>query len=132
MSPTIISSLAIVILLLPLASSLLLLAFGKRLPRQGDSIATGALFLALGLSFVVLAGTLTRTPGAPAPGFPSAPIQATFTWVDFHSTMAVLGQQIPLRIEMGIMVDNLVAIMLVVVTLISAVVPAARSRTNTS
>ena len=122
MSPQTLSTLTILILFLPLASFVLLLALGKRLPRQGDTIATGILFITLALSIVVMIGTLTRAPEPAIPGFPSAPIQSTFTWIDMDATIPVLGQQVPLKIELGIMIDNLVAIMLVVVSLISALV----------
>ncbi|MDH7516495.1 MAG: NADH-quinone oxidoreductase subunit L, partial [Bacteroidota bacterium] len=122
MSPETLLTLTILILFLPLGSFLLLLASGKRLPRNGDTIATGILFIALALSFVVMIGTLTRPAAPGVPGFPSAPIQAVFTWVDFHATMTVFGQAVPLKVELGLMIDNFVAVMLVVVTLISALV----------
>jgi len=122
MSPQTLTTLTILILFLPLGSFLLLLAFSRRLPRNGDVIATSILFLTLALSFVVMIGQLLAPPAGAIPGFPSAPVQAGFTWVDFQSTITVFGREIPLRIDLGIMVDNLVAIMLVVVSLISAVV----------
>ncbi|MCB2205882.1 NADH-quinone oxidoreductase subunit L [bacterium] len=115
-------TLAIIILLLPLFSFTLLLAFGKKLPRKGDTIATGLMFINLGLALVVLFGVL-GLPEAPAiPGFPQEPMQKVFTWVDFGSTVTLMGHEIPLRIDLGFMVDRVVAIMLVVVTLITALV----------
>ena len=122
MTPELILQLSVVILFLPLVSFLLLLVFGKRLPRQGDVIATGILFVTLGLSFAVLVGKLLLPDSPAIPGFPNAPLQSVFTWVDFHSSIWVFGQEVPLKIELGVMVDNLVAIMLVVVNIVSALV----------
>ncbi|MBI5645694.1 MAG: NADH-quinone oxidoreductase subunit L [Ignavibacteriae bacterium] len=122
MSPQTLTTLTIAILFLPLASFVILLAFGKRLPRQGDFVGTAILFLTLALSLVVMIGSVTSVPAGSIPGFPAAPVQSTFTWVDFNTTMTVFGQNIPMRIELGIMIDNLVGIMLVVVSLISALV----------
>ncbi len=121
MSPDSLLLLSIVILFLPLASFLTLLAFGRKLPRQGDTVATGILFVNLALSFVVLIGALGRT-AAPIPGFIAAPVQAVFTWVDLHDVVTVFGTTIPLKIELGIMVDHITALMLVVVNIISALV----------
>lgn len=122
MSPDTLITLALIILFLPLVSFVILLSVGKRLPRKGDFVGTGILFLSLALSVVVLIGTLTR-PEAPAiPGFPIPPVQAFFTWIDLHSSVWVFGQEVPLRIDLGIMLDNIAAIMLVVVTLISSLV----------
>lgn len=115
-------TLVLIILFLPLFSFALLLAFGKRLPRKGDVIATGLMFLNLGLACVVLFAVYAL-PDTPAiHGFSQTPIQLNFLWVDFNSTMMVFGNSIPLRIELGILLDRAVAIMLVVVTLITALV----------
>ena len=121
MSPEHLIHLALIILFLPLASFVLLLAFGKRLPKQGDFLATGIIFIALILSLFVLFTKFGITQAA-IPGFPSAPIQANVTWIDFQSSFEVFGQVIPMKVELGVMIDNLTAIMLVVVTLISALV----------
>ena len=51
-------TLVLIILFLPLFSFALLLTFGKRLPRKGDTIATGLMFLNLALAFVVLFSVL--------------------------------------------------------------------------
>jgi len=96
---------AVIILLLPLAAFTVLIFFGKRLPRQGDWLATGALTISLLLAIVILG----RVFGAYDPNFRVA---ATFNW-------ASLG---PVQIKFGLAVDNLTAVMLFVVTLISAVV----------
>ncbi|HXG37948.1 MAG TPA: NADH-quinone oxidoreductase subunit L [Bacteroidota bacterium] len=103
-------TLAVVILLLPLLGFAVLIFFNKRLPRQGDWLGTGILFLALALSLAVFFVKLTQ--------YPNETIQGTFSWVDFGNVPGI-G---PLKLELGIMVDNLVAVMLVVVTLVSALV----------
>jgi NADH-quinone oxidoreductase subunit L len=121
MSPDSLISLVLAILFIPLLSFVILISFGKKLPRKGDAIATGLLFLDLALAIVVLIGTLGQN-ASPIPGFTSAPIQSIFTWVDFNQDIMVFGNMIPLKIELGIMIDHITAIMLVVVTLISAVV----------
>ena len=102
--------LSTVILLLPLFSFLVLIFFGKRLPRQGDAIATSILGLALLSSLAILILKLTL--------YHEALINYTFTWVDFGN-VAALGH---LKLDLGIMIDNVTAIMLVVVTLISFLV----------
>jgi NADH-quinone oxidoreductase subunit L len=101
---------SVVILLLPLASFVALIFFWKKLPRGGDIIATSLLGLTLGLSLFVLFVKLTL--------FHEAMLNFTFTWVDFHDVTGI-G---PLKLDLGIMMDNMTAIMLVVVTLISFLV----------
>jgi NADH-quinone oxidoreductase subunit L len=115
-------TLVLIVLFMPLFSFALLLAFGTRLPRKGDVIATGLMFLNLGLSFVVLFGVYALPESPAIHGFAQTPIQMNFTWVDFNSTISVFGNTIPLRIELGLLLDRVVAIMLVVVMLITALV----------
>ncbi len=110
MTQDVLLQLATAILLLPLLSFLLLIFFGKKLPRQGDTIATSILGITLGASLVVLLAKLIL--------FHDTLLNYTFTWVDF-GTVAVIG---PLKLDLGIMIDNVTAIMLVVVTLISFLV----------
>ncbi|MGH2569062.1 MAG: NADH-quinone oxidoreductase subunit L, partial [Bacteroidota bacterium] len=110
MSHETILTLSVVILLLPLVGFTVLIFFSKRLPRQGDWLETGLLFLALAFSLAVFFAKLTQ--------YPHETIQGSFSWVDFGNVPGI-G---PLQLELGIMVDNLVAIMLVVVTLVSALV----------
>lgn len=98
-------TIALSILFLPLLSFLLMLFIGKKLPRQGDWLATAILFICLGLSGYVLYYK----------GY-SDSVTAGFTWIDLHNA-PYFG---PVKIQLGIMIDNLSAIMLVVVCLISA------------
>ena len=92
------------ILLLPLIGFLVLIFFGKRLPRQGDWFASATISISLILSLYVLITKLTSIP--------HESVTNSLTWVTIGS----------LQIEVGIMIDNLAAVMLVVVTLISTLV----------
>src|SRR6056297_199039 len=94
----------LIILLLPLIGFLVLIFFGKRLPRQGDWFASATISISLILSLYVLITKLTSIP--------DEAVTNSLTWVTIGS----------LQIEVGIMIDNLAAVMLVVVTLISALV----------
>lgn len=100
--------LSLAILFLPLISFVLLIFFGKRLPRQGDWLGTGLLFICLALSLVVL----FRSLGI------EEPVELSFRWVDF-GTVPLIG---PLQINLGIMIDHITAIMMVVVCLVSSLV----------
>ena len=110
MTQELLLQLATVILLLPLLSFLLLIFFGKKLPRQGDVVATSILGLALLTSLGILFAKLIF--------YHDELLNYTFTWVDFK-TVAGIGQ---LKLDLGIMIDNITAIMLVVVTFISFLV----------
>jgi NADH-quinone oxidoreductase subunit L len=92
------------ILLLPLIGFLVLIFFGKRLPRQGDWFASATIAVSLILSLYLLITKLTTIP--------HESVTNSLTWVTIGS----------LEIEVGIMIDNLAAVMLVVVTLISTLV----------
>ncbi|MEX0680033.1 MAG: NADH-quinone oxidoreductase subunit L [Balneolales bacterium] len=102
-------SLSLVTLFLPLAGFVLLIFFGKRLPRQGDWLATGLLSVAFLLSVFVMILRLTA---------PEAVLSTSWSWVQIGDLPAAGG----LNIELGIRIDNLTAVMLAVVTLISLVV----------
>lgn len=110
MSPELLIQLSVVTLLLPLLGFTILIFFGKRLPRQGDWLETGIITAALGLALTILMQKLLN--------FHEETLSLNFTWIDFH-TVPGIG---PLKIVLGFSVDNLSAIMLVVVTLISTVV----------
>jgi NADH-quinone oxidoreductase subunit L len=110
MSQETILQLSTVVLFLPLLGFLLLIFFSKRLPRQGDWLETGLLFLSLVLAIVVFAAKLG--------GYHDEVLQTKFTWVDWGNVPGI-G---PLKLELGIMVDNLAAIMMLVVTIVSSLV----------
>jgi NADH-quinone oxidoreductase subunit L len=102
--------LSLIILLTPLLSFLVLIFAGKRMPRGGDWLATGLISVSLLLSLFLLFTKLTAYPGESLTG--------TLNWVVLGSS-ATGGV---LTIPFGIMIDNLAAVMLVVVTLISMLV----------
>jgi NADH-quinone oxidoreductase subunit L len=107
MMPVIDISLAI--LLLPLASFVVLIFFGRRLPRGGDWFGLSLLTVCLGLSLAVL----TQRVGGPL----EADV-LRFTWVDFGD-VPLIGR---LQVHLGFAVDNLAAIMMTVVCLVSTLV----------
>lgn len=94
----------ILILFLPLIGFLLLIFFGNSMPRKGDWLGTGILATTLILSIVLLVSKLTNSP--------DESISAAFDWVSIGN----------LTFTFGIMIDNLAAVMLVVVTLVSTLV----------
>jgi NADH-quinone oxidoreductase subunit L len=98
-------TISLLILFLPLLSFLVLIFFGKKLPRQGDWLATTLLFICLGLSVYVLASTGSADK-----------FLASVGWIDLKDA-PFFG---PVKIDLGIVIDNLSAPMLVVVCLISS------------
>ncbi|MEX0769602.1 MAG: NADH-quinone oxidoreductase subunit L [Balneolaceae bacterium] len=110
MEPNLFLQLSSIILLLPLLGFIVLIFTGKRLPRNGDLLATGLLTLSCILAFILLFSKLTL--------YPDQSFSHTFTWVTFGET-SFFGS---LAIEFGIMLDNLTVVMLVVVTLVSMLV----------
>ncbi|MCI0708519.1 MAG: NADH-quinone oxidoreductase subunit L [Ignavibacteriae bacterium] len=110
MSQETLLTLSVVILFLPLLSFVLLIFFNKRLPKQGDWLGTGIAFVALALAIVVFFTKLTQ--------FPNETIQASAEWVSFGNVPGI-GQ---LTLDLGIMLDNMAAVMLVVVMLVSSLV----------
>jgi NADH-quinone oxidoreductase subunit L len=104
--------LSIVVLLLPLLSFVILIFFNRRLPRRGDFIGLGILGTAFGISAYIFWTVIVQTYD---PGFR---IAWDFTWIDLGNVPGV-G---PLQIKMGVVIDNLTAIMLAMVTLISLLV----------
>lgn len=98
------TQLPLIILFLPLLGFILLIFFGKQLPRKGDWLATGLLSTSLILSLILFFTKLTAHP--------DLTYEASFVWTEVGSKV----------IEFGIMVDNLTSVMLVVVTLVSTLV----------
>lgn len=110
MSPDTLLQLAVVVLLIPLAGFAILIFFSKRLPRRGDWLETGLLFIGLALSVVIFAVKLGS--------YHDETLQASFTWVNF-GTVPGFG---PTKVTLGIMLDNLAVIMLLAVYIVSAFV----------
>ena len=110
MSHETIIQLSVIAYLLPLFGFALLIFLNKRLPRQGDLIETGLVFLGLALSAIVFAVKLGT--------YHDETIQATFTWVNWGNIPGV-G---PMTMSLGIMLDNLAVVMMLVVYIVSALV----------
>ncbi|MDX1640210.1 MAG: NAD(P)H-quinone oxidoreductase subunit F, partial [Balneolaceae bacterium] len=98
------TTIPITILLLPLLGFVLMIFFGKKLSRQGDWLSSGLISISLLLSLYLLITKLGSHS--------EEMISNTFTWAIVGST----------SIEIGIAIDNLAAVMLVVVTLVSTLV----------
>ncbi|KPK93833.1 NADH-quinone oxidoreductase subunit L [bacterium SM23_31] len=97
--------LAIIIWLLPLLTFIIQIFFGNRLPRKGDWVVVGAMFIDLALALVIFGNVIYKYN----PDF-RAVLQ--FDWISLG------GQDFPL----GFVLDNVTAVMLVVVTLVSALI----------
>jgi len=90
------------ILFLPLAAFVIQILVGKRLPRQGDWVSVGAIFITLILSIAMFVAMLLGDN-------PDFRQEASFTWLDMGA----------FSIQLGFLVDNITVIMLLVVALIS-------------
>ena len=95
----------IAILLLPLMAFVVQIFVGKRLPRNGDWVSVGAVALTLCLSLAMFGVILVKYD----PGFS---VDKTWTWFDLGS----------LKVQIGILIDNVTVVMLLVVSLISTLV----------
>ncbi|MEI6847714.1 MAG: NADH-quinone oxidoreductase subunit L [Chlorobiaceae bacterium] len=104
--------LSIIVLLLPLLSFVILIFFNRRLPRRGDFIGVGILGTAFAISVYIFWTVIVQTYD------PAFRVAWDFTWIDLGKVPGV-G---PLQIKMGVVIDNLTAIMLAMVTLISLLV----------
>jgi len=96
---------AIIILLLPLVAFVIQIFVGKRLPKQGAWLPTGAMFTAFLFAVPILFEALSAYD-------PNFKIQSSWEWINFG----------PVVISFGIHIDNLTAVMLIVVTLISSLI----------
>ncbi len=110
MSQDTILNLTLIVWLIPLVDFAVLSFFNKRLPRSGDWFGTSILFCALTLSLTILFSKLNL--------YHDQTLQASFTWVNFGNVPSI-G---PMQIDLGFMIDNVAAIMLVVVCTISSFV----------
>lgn len=110
MSQELLLNLSLIVLVLPLLGFTLVIFFGKRLPRQGDWLETLIMSAALVLSLVILYQKLSL--------YYHETLNMNFTWFEFGNVPGI-GH---LPIVLGFAVDNLTAVMLVVVTLVSTLV----------
>jgi len=95
----------VLILALPLLASVVQLFAGRRLPRGGDWVSTLMILAGFVLSLITFADVVLR-------GDPGFRYERAFNWISFGSV----------NVTMGILVDNLTAVMLVLVTGISSCV----------
>lgn len=102
--------LALIVWLVPLADFAILIFSSKRIPRSGDWLGTSSLFAALALSLIILITKLGV--------YHDQTLQTTFTWVNLGNVPGI-G---PMQIDLGFMIDNVAAIMLVVVCIVSSLV----------
>ncbi|RMD49875.1 MAG: NADH-quinone oxidoreductase subunit L, partial [Ignavibacteria bacterium] len=109
MSDIFLVNLALIILFLPLIGFTVVIHFGKRFEKL-FFFEIAMLGLALILSIIVAATKLTT--------YLHQDIVFAFNWIDF-GVVPILGK---LTIELGVKIDNLTAIMLIVVNLISFLV----------
>ena len=110
MSPDTILYLSAVVLLLPFLGFTILIFFNKRLPRQGDWLETGILFVGLILSAAIF--------GVKLGSYHDETLQMSFTWVNF----GLVPGYGPMTMTLGLMLDNLAAIMLLAVYIVSSFV----------
>jgi len=96
---------ALAILGLPLLSYVLIFFFGKKLPRQGDFIGVGFMGIAQILAIRIFIAFWKI-------GDPSYRVEKAFTWLDIGG----------FRIDAGILVDGMTAVMLMVVCIVSFLV----------
>ena len=93
----------LLILFLPLISFVIVIFFGKKLPRQGDWVAVGSIVTTFLLACYLFLQMLLNYD----PDFSHG---ASFSWIN-------LGE---FKIDLGILVDNLTIVMLLIVTLVSS------------
>lgn len=98
-------NLTIPILLFPLFAFAIQIFFGKRLPRKGDWVSISAIFLSLLLSLYIFYGMWSKHD-------PLYKESLVFNWIIMEG----------LRIRLGIILDNLTAVMLIVVCVVSSLV----------
>jgi NADH-quinone oxidoreductase subunit L len=111
MLPETLLQISIIVLLLPLLSFVILIFFGKRFGKLSGIIGTSILFLTLILSIVIAFCKLSLFGNINY-------IQGNVEWLNFGK-FSGLGT---LSVVIGIGIDNLSSLMLLVVTLISALV----------
>nr|BAL57984.1 NADH dehydrogenase I subunit L [uncultured prokaryote] len=97
--------LTIPVLILPLFAFAIQIFFGKRLPRKGDWVSNSAIFLSLFISLYIFYGMWIRHD-------PHYRESIVFDWIVMEG----------LRIRPGIILDNLTAVMLIVVCVVSSLV----------
>jgi NADH-quinone oxidoreductase subunit L len=110
MSQETLFTLALLNLTLPLVGFVLMMFFGRRLPRQGDWLETSFVSFVLCSALVVMVQKLVN--------YHDDTLRLVFTWADLKNVPGI-G---PLKLNLGFQLDNLSCIMMSVVALISALV----------
>jgi NADH-quinone oxidoreductase subunit L len=100
---------AIWIPILPLLAYIIQTAIGTRLPRMGDWVSTGAIFLSFLLATRIFSAMWAKND-------PTWFIGDHWPWID------VSVANIPFKLEVGVKVDNITAIMLLMVTLCATLI----------
>ena len=95
--------------LLPLAAYFIQSAFGSRLPRMGDWVSTGAIFGSFLFAVKIFAAMWAAQD-------PHWVVGQKWTWIDLGSASQ------PFKFEIGVRVDNVTAIMLLMVTLCATLI----------
>ncbi len=107
---------SLTILLLPFCAALVQAFFGRKLPRRGDWVSTGAVAIGLAISLMMFGRMI---------GIYDWQFQRLheMTWIELFSRGAPGHPDVAaFKLPMGILIDNLTVIMLVVVTLVSTLV----------
>jgi NADH-quinone oxidoreductase subunit L len=101
--------LALLIPALPLAAYVIQTAVGKRLPRMGDWVSTGAIFISFLIACRIFAEMWTNYS-------PDWQVAYHATWIDLKSDAW------PFKLDVGVKIDNIAAIMLLMVTLCATLI----------
>ncbi|MGB5529382.1 MAG: NADH-quinone oxidoreductase subunit L [Ignavibacteriaceae bacterium] len=109
MSESFLINISVIVLFLPLLGFIVTLLLGKKIPKI-FLFENFVLFVGLALSIVLLIGKLTS--------FSDASITAEFKWIDMGS-VPVIGE---INIYLGMLIDDISALMIVVVFIISFLV----------
>ena len=109
MSENFLIQLSVIILFLPLLGFIVTLLFGKKIPKI-FFFEVLVLFVGLVLSAVLLVGKLTS--------FADASLIAEFKWIDMGS-VPIIGE---ININLGMLIDDISALMIVVVYVVSFLV----------
>ena len=109
MSESFLINISVIVFFLPLLGFIVTLLLGKKIPKI-FLFENFVLFVGLALSIVLLIGKLTS--------FSDASITAEFKWIDMGS-VPVIGE---INIYLGMLIDDISALMIVVVFIISFLV----------
>lgn len=102
-------SFAVGIVLLPVFAYIVQTAVGKRLPRMGDWVSTGAIFCSFLLACRIFVAMWSAND-------PSWAVKQSWTWMNMGTETR------PFKFQVGILLDNVSAVMLLMVTLCSTLI----------